>query len=324
LIIVQTPLRISFFGGGTDFPSYFRREGGCVLSTAIDKYIYVTIKQRFDDLIRIGYTNTEIVEDVSQIQHELIREAFRTTGLKKGVEITTMGDIPAGTGLGSSSTVTVGALNAMYAFQNQFVDPQNLAKQACEIEIETLHKPIGYQDQYIAALGNFRLIEFGIDGNISTQIIALDPKVKNRLNENLLLFYTGQHRLSETILTEQNNNTQDNLKILNKLKILAHSAVEELQKGDIDCIGYMLNESWQLKKRLASGITNGKIDHYYEAALSAGALGGKVTGAGGGGFLLIYCPYDKRDTVRNKLQDLREIPIQLEASGSKVIFDYRN
>jgi len=324
LIIVQTPLRISFFGGGTDFPSYFRREGGCVLSTAIDKYVYVTIKQRFDDLIRIGYTKTEIVEDVDHIQHELIREAFRTTGLKKGVEITTMGDIPAGTGLGSSSTVTVGTLNAMYAFQNKFVCPEDLAKEACHIEIDTLNKPIGFQDQYIAALGNFRLIEFEKDGKITTQVISLDPIVKNRLSENLLLFYTGQQRLSESILTEQNNNVQDNLKILNKLKIMAHSAVEELQKGDIDCIGYMLNESWQLKKRLASGITNVKIDYYYELAMSSGALGGKVTGAGGGGFLLIYCPYDKRDAVRTKLKELREIPIHLEESGSKVIFDYRN
>jgi len=324
LIIVQTPLRISFFGGGTDFPSYFLKEGGSVLSTAIDKYIYVTIKQRFDDLIRIGYTKTEIVEDVNEIQHELIREAFKVTGLSKGVEITTMGDIPAGTGLGSSSTVTVGTLLAMYAFQNIYVEPEELAKQACQIEIDTLHKPIGYQDQYIAALGNFRLIDFQKDGKVSTQIITLEPKVKNRLSENLLLFYTGQNRLSESILTEQKENIQGNLKILNMLKIMAHSAVEELQRGDIDCIGYMLNESWQLKKQLASGITNGKIDHFYQIAIDAGALGGKVTGAGGGGFLLIYCPIDKRDSVRSALHELREIPIQVESSGAKVIFDYRN
>ncbi len=324
MIIVQTPLRISFFGGGTDFPAYFLQDGGCVLSTAIDKYIYVTIKQRFDDLIRIGYTRTEIVESVDEIQHELIREAFRLTGMPAGVEITTMGDIPAGTGLGSSSTVTVGVLNAMYAFQKKFIHPQQLAEQACQIEIDILKKPIGYQDQYIAALGDFRLIEFENSGQIHSQVISLDPAIKHRLNENLLLFYTGQKRAAETILTEQQENIQNKLPILSQLKHMAFSAVEELQRGDIDCIGHMLNESWNLKKQLASGITNGRIDNFYTIAMNSGALGGKLTGAGGGGFLLIYCPYGKRDSVRSALHELREIPVRLEESGSKVIFDYRN
>lgn len=324
MIIVQTPLRVSFFGGGTDFPSYFLRDGGCVLSTAIDKHVYVTIKKRFDDLIRIGYTKTEIVESVDEIQHELIREAFRLTGLSKGVEITTMADIPAGTGLGSSSTVTVGVLHAMYAYQNKFIAPQELARQACQIEIDILHKPIGYQDQYIAALGNFRLIQFEKSSNVQSEVISFSPSVKHRLNENLMLFYTGQKRAAESILSEQKENIQSNGKILNKLKDMAISAVEELQKGDIDCIGHMLNESWQLKKQLASGISNERIDKFYTKAMQSGALGGKLTGAGGGGFLLIYSPYEKRDSVRNALHELREIPIRLEESGSKVIFDYRN
>lgn len=324
MIIVQSPLRVSFFGGGTDFPSYFLENGGCVLSTAIDKYVYVTIKERFDDLIRIGYTKTEIVENVDQIQHELIREAFRITGMPAGVEITTMADIPAGTGLGSSSTVTVGVLHAMYAYQNKFVHPQQLAEQACQIEVDILNKPIGYQDQYIAALGNFRLIEFGQDARIQSRVIELDPIIKQRLNENLLLFYTGQKRAAASILTEQQENIQNKLPILGQLKEMAFSAVDELQRGDIDCIGKMLNESWILKKQLASGISNGSIDHFYTTAMNHGALGGKVTGAGGGGFLLIYCPYGKRETVRNALHELREIPLQLEECGSKVIFDYRN
>ncbi len=324
MIIVQTPLRVSFFGGGTDFPSYFLRDGGCVLSTAIDKHVYVTIKKRFDDLIRIGYTKTEIVESVDEIQHELIREAFRLTGLSKGVEITTMADIPAGTGLGSSSTVTVGVLHAMYAYQNKFIAPQELARQACQIEIDILHKPIGYQDQYIAALGNFRLIQFEKSSNVQSEVISFSPSVKHRLNENLMLFYTGQKRAAESILSEQKENIQSNGKILKKLKDMAISAVEELQKGDVDCIGHMLNESWQLKKQLASGISNERIDKFYTKAMQSGALGGKLTGAGGGGFLLIYSPYEKRDSVRNALHELREIPIRLEESGSKVIFDYRN
>jgi len=324
LIIVQAPLRISFFGGGTDFPAYFLKNGGCVLSTAIDKYIYVTIKRRFDDLIRIGYTKTEIVESVDEIQHELIRECFRITGMPPGVEITTMGDIPAGTGLGSSSTVTVGVLNAMYAYQKKFVHPKLLAEQACEIETEILKRPIGYQDQYIAALGDFRLIAFEKTGIVHSHVISLDPAIKHRLNENLLLFYTGKKRAAETILSEQQENIQNKLPILSQLKQLAISAVEELQKGDIDCIGHMLNESWNLKKQLASGISNNSIDDFYTKAINSGALGGKLTGAGGGGFLLIYCPYGKRDLVRNALHELREIPIRLEESGSKIIFDYRS
>lgn len=323
MIIVQTPLRISFFGGGTDFPTYFLTEGGCVLSAAIDKYIFVTIKKRFDEKLRVGYTQTEMVDQVNQIQHELIREALIKTGIEKGVEITTMGDIPAGTGLGSSSTVTVGALHAMYAYKNSPVSPQCLADEACEIETERLAKPIGYQDQYIAAFGGLRLIEFLKDGEISTQLIALDPLTQKRFGENLLLFYTGMKRQADGILEEQKDNIKDRLAILQELKDMAYQALKELKSGQIDSIGYMLHESWELKKQLASKITNGKIDHYYQTARKAGALGGKVTGAGGGGFLLLYCPYEKRDDVRSALSDLREIPIQIEPSGSKVIFDYR-
>ena len=323
MIIIQTPLRVSLFGGGTDFPSFFLNEGGCVLSTSIDKYIFVSIKNRFDDKLRIGYTSTEMVETVDEIQHELIREAFKLTGITKGVEITTTGDLPAGTGLGSSSTVTVGALHAMYTYLNIPVHPELLAQLACQIEINTLKKPIGYQDQYIAAYGGFRLIEFGKDGNTSTQLIKFDEEVKNRLSENLLLFYTGVRRQAESILTEQEQNINNHISTLNKLKQLAYSAVEELQKGDIDCIGHMLHESWQLKKQLASGISNDSINIYYDKAIQAGALGGKLTGAGGGGFLLIYTQFEKRNAVREALRDLREIPLNLEPSGSKVIFDYR-
>jgi D-glycero-alpha-D-manno-heptose-7-phosphate kinase len=323
LIIVQTPLRISLFGGGTDFPSFFLKEGGCVLSTAIDKYIFVTIKKRFDDKLRVGYTSTEMVDRVDDIKHELIREAFKLAGISKGVEVNTTGDIPAGTGLGSSSTVTVGVLNAMFTYLNIPVHPEQLAQLACQIEIETLQKPIGYQDQYIAAYGGFRLIEFGKDGKTNTQVIKLSSESENRLSDNLLLFYTGVRRQAETILAEQKQNISDHSSILKSLKQMAYAAVEELQKGDIDCIGHMLHESWQLKKQLASGISNDTINEYYEKAIQAGALGGKLTGAGGGGFLLVYAPYEKRTPIRESLRELREIPINLEPSGSKVIFDYR-
>lgn len=323
MIIVQTPLRISFFGGGTDFPGYFLSEGGCVLSSAINKYIFVVIKKRFDDLLRVAYTRTEMAENIDAVQHELIRESFRKTGIDQGVEIITLGDIPAGTGLGSSSTVTVGALHAMYAFRNIQVPISQLAEEACDIEVNVLGKPIGYQDQYIAAFGGLRFIEFNKNGQITTEILDLNADIQRRLSDNLLLFFTGVTRKAESILGEQKNNINQRLPILRKLKEMAYQAREALYAGQIDEIGHLLNESWQLKKQLANGISNADIEEGYNAALEAGAYGGKVTGAGGGGCLLLYTPLKNRERVRSALSHLRELPFTLEPYGSKVVLNYR-
>jgi D-glycero-alpha-D-manno-heptose-7-phosphate kinase len=324
MIIVQTPLRISLFGGGTDFPSFFKNEGGCVLTTAIDKYIFVTIKKRFDDKLRIGYTRTEMVDSVDEIQHELIRESLRKTNIVRGIEMTTIGDIPeAGSGLGSSSTVTVGALQAMYTYNGEIVSAERLAKEACEIEIETLCRPIGIQDQYIAAYGGFRLMEFHADGNVTTQPVNLEDHRCRRLNESLLLFYTGMTRKSAAILEEQKTNIGQRLSLLRQLKKMAYDARDELVSGNLNAIGEMLHESWVLKKELASQISNNTIDDMYNAALNAGAIGGKISGAGGGGFLLLFCPYEKQDSVREALTGLQELPFSLEQDGTKVIFNYR-
>ena len=324
MIIVQTPLRVSLFGGGTEFSSFFLAEGGCVLSSAIDKYIFVTIKKRFDDNLRVGYTRTEMVDHVSEIEHELIREALCTAGIGRGVEITTMGDIPArGSGLGSSSTVTVGALHAMYAFKGELVTAECLARQACEIEIDRLGKPIGIQDQYIAAYGGLRLMEFTPSGEVLHQKIELTPDQKRRLNENLLLFYTGVTRRSDTILSEQKNNIKDRSSVLREMKRMAYIARDQIQTGNVDAIGELLHENWQLKKQLASKISNGGIDEMYSTAIRAGALGGKITGAGGGGFLILYCCHEKQAAVRAALSGLQELPFQLEPHGSKVIFNYQ-
>ncbi len=324
MIIVQTPLRISFFGGGTDFPSFYHEEGGCVLSTAIDKYIFVLVKERFDSKLRVGYTRTEMVDQVDEIQHELIRESLRLAGIQQGVEITTVGDIPdAGSGLGSSSTVTVGALHGLYAFQSRLVSADCLAREACKIEIEILGKPIGVQDQYIAAFGGLRFMEFHPSGEIVCHEICLDPVFKQRLNESLLLFYTGITRHADSILDEQKKNIIDRLEVLRRMKEMAYLANQELHKGNLDIIGELLHEGWQLKKQLASQISNDSIDAMYEAARRAGAIGGKIAGAGGGGFLLFYCPYEKREAVRAALSSLRELPFKLEQDGSKVIFNYR-
>ncbi len=321
MIIVQTPLRISLFGGGTDFPDYFRVHGGSVLSSAIDKYIYVIIKTRFDNQIRISYTETEIVNKVDDIAHELIREALRITGIQKNVEIVTMGDIPAGTGLGSSSTVTVGALHAFHAYRHQAVSQNELASEACKIEVEILKKPIGYQDQFIASFGGLRFFEFHKDGSVSHQAVEMDSDIPNQLSNRLLLFYSGMTRKSESILTEQKNNIHNNLSALDKLKELAIEARSALTQGKFDTLGYLLDESWKIKKSLADGIGNGKIEENYQAARKAGALGGKITGAGGGGFLMLYCPPEKKENVRTALLHLKELPFRLEPNGSRVIFN---
>ncbi len=325
MIIVQAPLRTSLFGGGTDFPGYFLEQGGCVLTSAIDKYIFVTIKRRFDEKLRVGYTRTELVDSVDEIQHELIREAFRLTGIDRGVELNTMGDIPSqGSGLGSSSTVTVGALHAAYALQRRLVTAEDLARQACRIEIDILGKPIGIQDQYIAAYGGLRFFEFlAGTGEVRTTRIDLDAATQRQLNHNLLLFFTGVTRQADTILNEQKANLRHREAVLGEMKTLAHAACNALQAGNVDAIGELLHESWLLKKQLASKISNDELDELYAAARRAGATGGKIAGAGGGGFLLLYCPPGQQEHLRRELCHLRELPFNLGQDGSKVIFDYQ-
>jgi|UniRef100_A0A7C4PNS4 D-glycero-alpha-D-manno-heptose-7-phosphate kinase len=324
MIIVQAPLRISFFGGGTDFPDFYLQEGGCVLTSTIDKYIFVTIKNRFDSKLRVGYTQTEMVDSVDELKHELIREALRLTGITQGVEITTMGDIPsAGSGLGSSSAVTAGALCAMYTYLGETVTAERLAREACQIEIERLQKPIGVQDQYAIAYGGLRFFEFRPDGQIVGTRIPISVGLQRQLDENFLLFYTGVGRQADSILTEQKANIQDRLQVLREMKDMACLARTELERGNLDAIGSMLDQAWKLKKKLASRISNGEIDALYDKARKAGALGGKITGAGGGGFLLLYCPRERQDAVRSAMGHLQELPFRLERDGVKVIFNYR-
>jgi D-glycero-alpha-D-manno-heptose-7-phosphate kinase len=324
MIVVQSPLRISFFGGGTDFPGYYEEHGGSVLTTTIDKYIFVSAKQRFDDMLRVGYTKTELVDRLDDVEHELIRESLRKVGISKAVEVTTMGDIPsAGSGLGSSSTVTVGTLKALYAFLGTDVPADRVAREACEIEIKTLGKPIGIQDQYIAAYGGLRFMEFKSGGNVHIEDVLLNPQARREFEKNLMLFYTGVPRKSSDILTEQKENIQGRTQILAELKELAYAAREDLEAGNFDALGNFLHVGWQLKKSLASRISNPEIDSIYDAARHAGALGGKITGAGGGGFFLVYCPREKQDQVRYALRKLQELPFQFEQDGAKVIFNYQ-
>ena len=324
MIITQTPPRISFAGGGTDFKDYYARAGGCVLSTAIDKYIYVVVKERFDEKIRVGYSKTEMVDAVDEIEHELVREAMRRVGIESGVEISTMADIPSeGSGLGSSSSVTVGLLHALYAYKGCLVTPEQLAQEACEIEIDVLGKPIGKQDQYIAAFGGLRLIDFHADDTVSVSTVPMSDEKRRRFGECLLLFYTGITRKADNILARQKENIEARVATLDLMRSQAHEIYEALTNCNQNRVGRILDADWKHKRQLADRISNHAIDALYEKALDAGAIGGKIAGAGGGGFLLLYCPPDRQGTVRQALSEMKELPFALERDGTKVIFNAR-
>jgi D-glycero-alpha-D-manno-heptose-7-phosphate kinase len=322
MIITQTPLRIGLLGGGTDLPSYYREHGGRVLNCAIDKYIYVVVKQRFDDEIYVNYSKKEIVSRVADIEHELVREAMLMTGVTGGVEITTLADIPSsGSGLGSSSAVTVGLLHALYAYTGRQVSAEELAEGACRIEIERCGKPIGKQDQYIAALGGIRDLRFGPGEDVSHEELGLSASERVALQQQMMLFYTGITRRADNILAEQNANVPATLPQLDLLRDLAGFAVKRLRSGDVDAIGPALRESWEAKRKLASGVSNSQVDGAVTRALEAGASGVKLTGAGGGGFLVVLCPMERQRAVRESLADMRELPIRLERSGSRVMLN---
>lgn len=322
IIMSQTPLRVSFAGGGTDLASFYQKEEGWVISSAIDKFIFVIIKERFDDKIYINYSKKEIVDTVDEIEHDLVRESMKKTGVSHGVEITTLADIPSsGSGLGSSSSVTVGLLNALYAYQGELVTAERLAQEACEIEIDILNKPIGKQDQYIAAYGGMRFIKFCKNEEVNVERINLHNSHKRKFGANLLLFFTGKTRSSDKILTEQKNNTNDRMNVLKMMKFQAKEIREALEANEFDQIGNILANGWDYKKKLASKISNGFINEMYQKALEAGALGGKISGAGGGGFLLLYCPREKQHKVREALKEFREFPFFLERDGTKIIFN---
>jgi D-glycero-alpha-D-manno-heptose-7-phosphate kinase len=294
MIVTQTPLRISLLGGGTDFEDYYRNHGGAVLSTAIDKYVFVIVKERFDDLICVNYTQREKVAHVADLRHELVREALRTTGVDRGIEITTLADVPAeGTGLGSSASVTVGLLQALFAYRGELRTAETLAAEACRIEIDVLKKPVGRQDQYIAAYGNLRFISF--DDRVTVEHVAISAAQRRSLNDRLLCFYTGVTRSSSDILEEQKANIDRTIPVLNEMRILAVRGKEAIASGEFDEFGRMLHASWELKKSLASRVSNSQIDAMYEAGRKAGAIGGKISGAGGGGFLLLYCPRERQE-----------------------------
>lgn len=310
-------------GGGTDFADFYNKYGGCVLTTAINKYVYCIVKERFDKQIYVNYSEKEIVQKPSQLKHELVREALKMVGIKEGIEISFMSDIPSsGSGLGSSSSVTVGVLNALYQYTGRAVDAERLARESCEIEIERLGKPIGAQDQYIAAYGGVRFIEFNKRG-IKVRDLNLSRERLDDLKNYMMIFFTGRTRKADSILLEQKNNIANKNQILIHMADQARQASELVMAGKFEKLGHLLDEGWKLKKQLASKISDPEIDRIYNAAKKAGAIGGKISGAGGGGFLTLFVPTNKREGVRKAMNGLQEMPVGLSRDGSKVIFNIR-
>jgi D-glycero-alpha-D-manno-heptose-7-phosphate kinase len=324
MIISRTPLRVSFVGGGTDLPAFYCEEPGAVISVAINKYIYINVNKKFDHKIRASYSITEMVDNVRELKHELIREAMQMVGVESGVEITSISDVHSyGTGLGSSSTYTVGLLNALYAYYGRHVGAERLAQEAARIEIELCGKPIGKQDQYIAAYGGMQYIQFNPDGTVFTDPILCKPETRRTLQSRLMMLYTGITRSADSILQEQKSNTESDgsrRETLRRMTQMARDLRFALGENDLDAFGGILHDSWLLKRGLASGISNAQIDAWYDRARRHGAIGGKILGAGGGGFLLLYAPPECHPTIMAALPELEPMPFQFEPQGSKIIF----
>jgi D-glycero-alpha-D-manno-heptose-7-phosphate kinase len=321
MIISCTPYRVSFAGGGTDLPAFYRREAGAVLSVAIQKHMYVTVSRRFESSIRVAYTKTEIAETIDAVEHTIVREALRLTGLDRHIEITTIGDLPAGTGMGSSSSLACGLLKALYAFKGQIVAAARLAEEACRIEIDILGKPIGRQDQYAAAYGGLNYIRFHGDHTVDVEPVPCLDATLAELERRAILLYTGQTRSADTILQKQGEGTADRMPTLRRMRDLADEMRHAIAgDGDLDRFAALLHEGWELKRSLGFGISQDQIDAWYEAARRAGAQGGKLLGAGGGGFLLLLAPPERHEAIRAALGRPREIPFAVDRLGARVIF----
>lgn len=327
MIITRTPFRLTLGGGGTDLPSFYEEHGGFILAVGIDKYMYLAVNTPIvDDKIRVRYTSSELVDNVDQVEHTLAREALRYFNISTGVEIVSIADVPAGTGLGSSSCYMVGLLNGLHALMQRQASPWQLAEEACHIELEILKKPIGKQDQYMAAFGGLTTLEVSSDGVVRVMPLNLGVDLVEALENNLLLFFTGETRNAAGILAQQDQSTKDRNRLvvssLLEIKDIGIEIRDSILCGNLRRFGELLDVHWQSKKRLSAGITNPQIDAWYELAKYHGAIGGKISGAGGGGFLMLYCDGRKaelREAMRRA--GLRELRFRIEFEGSKVVFD---
>jgi D-glycero-alpha-D-manno-heptose-7-phosphate kinase len=327
MIITRTPFRLTLGGGGTDLPSFYHEHGGFILAMGIDKYMYLAVNAPIvDDKIRVRYTLSELVDHVDQVEHTLAREALRHFDIATGVEIVSIADVPSGTGLGSSSCYVVGLLNGLHALTQRQATPAQLAEEACHIELDILEKPIGKQDQYMAAYGGLTTLDISPDGGVEVSRLDLGVDLVEALENNLLLFYTGDTRNAAAILEQQDRSTRRRearvVSSLCEIKDIGLEIRDAIARGHLRRFGELLDLHWQTKKRLSGGITNPQIDAWYALALGHGALGGKISGAGGGGFLMLYCE-ERKAELREALRKagLRELHFRLEFEGSKVVFD---
>ena len=328
MIVTRAPFRIPLGGGGTDLPSYYSKYGGKLISVAIDKYLVTTVNHPVtDNLIRLKYSHSETVESVGEIKHDLIKEALKLTGITQGVELSFIADIPAGTGMGTSGSFLVSMLKALHAFKKEEVTAKHNAEEACDIEINKLKNPVGKQDQYIAAIGGITQLIIDKKGRVEVEKPIITPETIEDLEDSLLLFYTGIQRSSRSILKSQNSSTQKgNKKVLDSLhyiKEIGEEITKSLKIGNIDSFGKLLNTHWEYKLKLSGKISNGDINRWYEKGISAGALGGKLIGAGGGGFLLFCCPGDKRN-LRKAMQEegLNEMFFHFDFDGVKLVANF--
>ena len=320
MIITKTPLRISFTGGGTDLKAFYENGYGAVVSAAINKYVYITINKRFDDTIRVSYSKTEIVSDYNEIKHDIVKACLDMVGVRKGVEITSISDIPSGTGLGSSSSFTVGLLNALYTYVGERLSAHELAEKACRVEIELLGHPIGKQDQYAAAYGGLNYFSFERNGDVLREKLELADSDKLMMDRKLMLFYTGIRRSADGILKRQTNETGKKLDVLTFMRNQANEMRATFkEEGFNEKFALMLDAAWQKKKSVVDSISNNEIDNYYQKAIEAGAKGGKLLGAGGGGFILVYCDEGNQDKVRDAI-GLREMDFKISRYGSRVVY----
>lgn len=323
MIIGRTPLRISFFGGGTDIPSFSNKEFGCVISTSINKYIYLVAHRTFGNKNILVYSKREEVENVEEIKHTRIKCVMKKTGVTSHTEIHSLAEVPSGTGLGSSSSFTVGLLNLLYSSRGKYVNKNKLAEDACEVEIDSLCEPIGKQDQYAAAFGGMNFIKFNTDGSVEIEPITAKKETLKEINDRLVVFYLNKTRDASEILHKQNLNLlsdKNKMNIMKKMKKITIQMKNELNNDNFDNFGKMLHQNWVLKKKLADEISNSDIDSIYMRGLNAGASGGKVLGAGGGGFILFYCEPENQKSLKKELSELKKIDVKFEKEGTKIIY----
>jgi len=328
MIITRTPFRVTLGGGGTDLPSYYEKHGGFIFSFALDKYMFITVKRPFaDHLIRLKYNISETVEKLSELKHDIARECLTKLNITNSIDVVSMADIPAGSGLGSSSSYTVGLLNALHTMKRNYIPLHDLAEEACEIEMYRLNKPMGKQDQYIATFGGFTVLEIAKDGGVNVKRANINDSTIEGLKRNLLSFYTGVQRKNVGILARQSQSTESNekqvLESLHYIKESGYKILDMVESGNIAELGNMFDEHWKYKKRLAKGISNPHFDKIYETAKKNGALGGKITGAGGGGFFLFYCE-ENQDKLRKAMKDtgLKEMRFNFDYEGTKVLVNF--